>query len=131
MATSPLSNIYFPSDELLNPQKSGSFLCAAVSTLAAHGGSATDKTITIGNEYPPIDQEIPNPVLAIFAVQDGATMVANGAQAWDISNQCDGTPDSADEFQVTGARTISVYQEANESMVVLVIYVAKGTGNKR
>lgn len=120
-----LSDVFYPTEE------ERSRLCATIADLAANGGAATNKTITLGNDNPPIDQRLPNPVIAIIAIQDGSTFVANGCQGWDISGQADATPASSGEFQITGNRTIDVYQEANESMKVLVLYVGRGGGQKR
>jgi hypothetical protein len=62
--------------------------------------------------------------------QAGATLVANGNEGFDITGHCDGTPDSAGEFQITGDRTIKVYQQANEAQDALVLYYGKGSGQK-
>lgn len=125
MANAPLTNIWFPDNE------ARSRVVAALTTAAAGGGGAA-VTITIPNDYPPIDRTIPCPILGMFAAQNGATLVANGQEAFAMANQMNTTltPDSAGEFRITGARTIEIYQQANEAQVVLVIYVAKGTGQK-
>jgi hypothetical protein len=124
MATSPLSNIYTPSEEEYSK------MMVATADISSAGGTSV-ATITLDNAYPAIDQTIPSPVLAIVLMQDGATLAANGIENFLITGQCDGTPDSAGEFQITGDRTIDVYQTAAESQAVLVFYIARGTGEKR
>ena len=123
LANAPLANIWFPDDE------ARSRVVAAITTLAAVGAAAT---FTIPNGYPPIDRTIPCPILGIFCAQNGATLAANGQEAFAIAGQM-GTavaPDSIGEFRVTGARTVEVFQTAAEAQVVLVIYVGKGSGQE-
>lgn len=124
MATSPLSNIYTPSEEEYSK------LMVATADVSAGGGGAK-VTITLDNAYPAIDRTIPSPVLSIVLMQDGATLAADGIENFLIKGQCDGTPDSSGEFQITGDRTIDIYQTANETQAALVCYIARGTGEKR
>ena len=120
-----LANIWFPN------LKDRSRVIAAISTLAAVGAGAA-ATFTIPNNYPPIDRTIPCPILGIFCAQNGATLAANGQNAFAMAGQLDTAiaATGAGEFRVTGARTVEVWQLANEAQVVLVIYVAKGSGQE-
>ena len=120
-----LANIWFPNLE------SRKRVIAAISTLPAVGAPA-ESVLTIPAGYPPIDRSIPNPVLAIFAAQNDATLVANGANGFAIAGDCGfGTaPTGAGEFRITGARTLGVWNLINETQVVLIIYVAKGSGQE-
>ncbi|KKM89497.1 hypothetical protein LCGC14_1248110 [marine sediment metagenome] len=120
----PITNIFFPSEE------DRGRVVAAATTVAASGGAAAAKTLTIGNEYPPIDLNIPSPVLAILVAQNGATLAANGIHAFAIGGQMSTAPDSAGEFQILTSRTISIWQLPNETCDVVVIYVSKGNGQK-
>ena len=123
MANAPLANIWFPDDE------ARSRVVAAITTSAGGAGAAV--VITIPNGYPPIDRTIPCPVLGIFTAQVGATLVANGIEGYAMADQMGAlAADSAGEFQITGARTISIWEQAAEAKIVLVIYVAKGTGQE-
>ena len=120
-----LANIWFPD------LKARRRVIAALSTLAAVGAGAA-ATFTIPNNYPPIDRTLPNPVLAILCAQNGATLAANGQNAYAIAGQLDTAvaPTGAGEFRITGARTVEVWQLANEAQVVLVIYVGLGSGQE-
>ena len=105
-------------------------LCVAVTTIAA-GAGAVNATLSVS--YPPIDRSIPCPILAMFAGQseNGGGLLANGHQSFAIGGTCDGAPDSAGEFQVTGDRVISVYSElVAKASVIMIFYIAKGSGNK-
>lgn len=125
MVTSPLTDIRFPAEE------DWGRVVAATTNIGA--GAAGEKTITIPNEYPPIDRSIPHPVLAILAFQTSATLVASGVENCEISGQVD-TGDAADstgEFRITGDREIKAYLTANKTLDILIVYIAKGTGAKR
>ena len=124
MANVPLANIWFPDDE------ARSRVIAAITTCAAVGAAVT---ITIPNGYPPIDRTIPCPVLAIVLADNTAGgLLANGQEMFAIAGQmATGTAaDSAGEFQITGARTIELFQQIATDQVALVIYVAKGSGQE-
>jgi len=118
-----LANIWFPN------LKDRSRIIAAISTLPAVGAPAASNVV-IPNDYPPIDRTIPCPVLAIFCAQNTATLAANGQHAFAMAGQLNTgvAPTGAGEFQITGVRTISVWNLPNEAQVVLIIYVAKGSG---
>ncbi len=103
-------------------------MVVAATTVAA--GAAAAKTITIPDAYPPIDLSIPSPVLAIMIGQNEATLVVDGSGVFAIAGQMSTTPDSAGEFQILSARTISIWKIANKTAVVLVCYISKGSGQK-
>ena len=130
LANAPLANIWFPDDE------ARSRVVAAYTTVAAGGGTAV-VTATIPNNYPPIDRTIPCPVLAIVAADNTAGgLLALGQEMFAMSiggvvGQMGAlAPDSVGEFQITGARTIDFYQTDNTTQAVLIIYVAKGSGQE-
>lgn len=123
-AATPLTDIRFPSEKDMRR------MVAATTNIASAGGAST-ATITIPNEYPAIDRSIPHPVLAILLFQNGATLAAEGVENFEISMQCDGGTLGADEFKITGDRTIDVYQTADEAQDVIIFYIARGTGAKR
>jgi len=125
VANLPLTNIWFPDEE------ARSRVVAAYTTVAAGGGAAV-VTATIPNGYPPIDRTIPCPVLAIIAADNTAGgLLALGQEAFPIADQMGVLPpDSVREFQITGARTIDFYQTVNITQAVLIIYVAKGSGQE-
>ena len=118
----PIANIHFPSEE------KRSQIVGAVTSLAAGLGAVVTATIPV--DYPPIDRTIQNPVIAALFVQDGAAQAANGCHAFDITGHCNGVPDSAGEFQITGERTIDFWQLPNETGHILIIYVSKGSGDQ-
>ncbi|KKM89496.1 hypothetical protein LCGC14_1248100 [marine sediment metagenome] len=121
MVVAPLTNIFFPSEE------DRSLMVAAVATVASAGGTSV-ATITIPDAYPPINSNLPSPIIAIIILQADATLTASGNEFMTIADQCDGVPDSAKEFQITGARTIDYYQTPAEIQSVLVFYIAEGSG---
>jgi len=118
----PMTNILFP------PESVRGQMVVATGTLAA--SAAGVKTITIPNTYPEIDITLPNPVLAILKAQTGATLLIDGNGVYAIGGHCDGVPDSAGEFQITGVRTIDCWTLGNEVAVVLVCYISRGSGQK-
>jgi len=126
LANAPLANIWFPDDE------ARSRVIAAITTVAAVGAAVV---ATIPNGYPPIDRTIPCPVLAIVVADNTAGgLLALGQEMFAIAGQM-GTAlaaDSAGEFRITGARTIEIFQSvaAGTIQVVLIIYVAKGSGQE-
>lgn len=121
MVVAPITNIFFPSEE-----DRANMIAAAVS-VGAGGGTAV-ATITIPAAYPPINVKVPMPVIAIILLQADATLLASGNEFMTIADQCDGVPDSAKEFQITGARTIDFYQTPNELQSAIVFYIADGSG---
>ncbi len=122
MVVSPIANIFFPSEE-----DRSLMIAAAVSVAAAGGGAVA--TITIPTGYPPINRNVPMPVIAIVLLQADATALASGNEFMLIADQCNGVPDSAKEFQITGAREIKFWQTPNEKQSALVFYLAEGSGN--
>nr|BDI55207.1 MAG: hypothetical protein [uncultured archaeon] len=130
MANLPLANFWFPDNE------ARSRVVAAYTTIAAVGAAVT---ITIPDAYPPIDRTIPCPVLAIVVADNtvaglllhGQEMFAIGGVAA-VGGQMPTAlaPDSAGEFRITGARTVEIWQQVNVTQAVLIIYVAKGSGQE-
>ena len=120
-----LANIWFPDE-----RHWGRMVVAVIDDSAAGSGAA--KVITIPNNYPPIDLNLPNPVLAIFAVQTDVTLVILGntgcAIAGDMGNAAAPTADG--EFQITAARTIDIWQTPAITQVYIVFYISKGSGQK-
>ncbi len=66
----------------------------------------------------------------MFKCQNDATLVAFGNEVYLVTGTCSGVPDSAGEFQITADRTIDIWQQADETAVIMIIYIAKGSGNK-
>ena len=127
MANAPLALHMFPDNE-----DRKRIICAITTSAGAAGGVVT---LTIPNEYPPIDRTIPSPVIAIIAGITTATLAANEALVWALAGQMGATPasltpDSAGEFLITGQRTIDVWELAAGIKVVMIIYVSKGSGQE-
>lgn len=120
-----LANIWFPDE-----RHWGRMVAAVISDPAAGSGAA--KTITIPNNYPPIDLNLPNPVLAIIACQTDATLLALGntgcAIAGDMGNAAAPTADG--EFRITGARTLEIWKTPAELQAWMVFYISKGSGQE-
>ena len=124
LANAPLANIWFPDDE------ARSRVVAAITTVAAVGAAVV---ATIPNGYPPIDRTIPCPVLAIIVADNTAAgLLLHGQEMFAIAGQMPTAlaADSAGEFRITGARTIEIFQQVAVTQVVLIIYVAKGSGQE-
>ncbi len=123
--SSPLTDILTP-----NEKQRGGMIAGGAEVASAAAGV---KTITLGNGYPAINRKIQSPVLLILLVQYDPVLVQNGCEAFFISGQMDRAtaPDSAGEFQITGARTIDVYSTANnETLHAIVFYIPEGSGAK-
>lgn len=123
----PLVDVWFPD------RKDRERIVAAVTTSAGAAGGVV--TITIPNQYPPIDRSIPCPVLAIIGAITTATLAINENEIWAMAGQMGATPatltpDSAGEFLITGPRTIDIWEQTAGIKAVLVIYVSKGSGQK-
>lgn len=118
-----LANIWFPD------VREWGQMVAAVMTLAAGGGGAVE-TLTIPNEYPPIDRTIPCPVLAILGLQADAALLALGNTGCAMAGQMATAPTADGEFRITGTRTIDIWQTPNEIQVYIVFYISKGSGQK-
>ena len=118
-----LANIWFPDERYWG------MMVAAVATMAAGGGGAVE-TITIPNNYPPIDRRLPCPVLAILGVQSDAVLLALGNTGCAMAGQMAVAPTADGEFQITGDRTIDVWQTPNEIQSYIVFYISKGSGQE-
>jgi hypothetical protein len=107
-------------------------IIACITTSA--GGAGAVITLTIPDEYPPIDRTIPCPVIAIIAGITAAALVANENLVWAMAGQmgsgAGGVPDSVGEFQITGARTVDVWELVAGAKVVMIVYVSKGSGQE-
>ena len=126
MANAPIALTVFP-----DPAQR-KMVVAAVTTCA--GGAGAVMTLTIPNGYPPIDRTISCPVLAILGLCLGAVLAINDNLVWAIAGTmgtgAGGVPDSVGEFQITGARTIDVWELAAGIKVVMIVYVSKGSGQE-
>ena len=118
-----LANIWFPD------VKDWGQMVAAVAQVAAGGGGAVE-TITIPNGYPPIDRTIPCPVLAILGLQSDAVLLALGNTGCAIAGQMAVAPTADGEFQITGARTVDIWQTPDENQVYIIFYISKGSGQE-
>jgi hypothetical protein len=118
-----LANIWFP-----DVKDWGQMVCAPV-ILPAGGGGAVE-TLTIPDNYPPIDRTIPCPVLAILALQADATLLALGNTGCAIAGQMAAAPTADGEFYITGARTVDIWQTPDENQVYLIFYISKGSGQE-
>ena len=119
----PLANIWFP-----DVRDWGRMVAAVIDDSAA--GAAAAKTLTIPNNYPPIDRTIPCPVLAIFCLQTDATLIALGNTGCAIGGQMAVAPTADGEFFITGARTVQVWKTAAELQVYIIFYISKGSGQE-
>ena len=119
-----LANIWFPDPE------DRKRVIAAVTTSA--GGAGAVVTITIPDSYPPIDRSIPCPVLAILTATDQAVLAIDDNDGYAIAGQCPtGTaPTAAGEFEITGTRTIDIWEITARAKYALVVYVSKGSGQE-
>ena len=122
MPNAPLANIWFPSE------KDRARIIAAVCTSAGAAGAVVG--LTIPNNYPPIDDSLPCPIIAIMGMGTGAALVVDENIIWAIAGTMALAPDSVGEFLVTGERTINVWELSNTPKTVLVIYVSKGSGQQ-
>jgi hypothetical protein len=118
-----LANIWFPDE-----RHWGRMVVAVITDSAAGSGAA--KTITIPNNYPPIDLGLSSPVLAIFAVQTDATLLALGNTGCAIAGQMGVAPTADGEFFITGARTLQIWKTPAELQAWMVCYISKGSGQE-
>ncbi len=123
MAVSPITTIYTP------PESCWKRIVTAFGTYTS-AGATTAITITIDNAYPPIDRGIQSPVLGILMIADESSVAVGDIQVFDITGQVDrsSAPDSAGEFQITGDRTVKVYNTPDKDGKYIITYVAKGSG---
>jgi hypothetical protein len=126
MANTPIALIQFPD------RKDRTQIIAAVTTSAGAAGGVVTLTIPAG--YPPIDRTIPCPIIAILGAAAAAGLLANENLVWAIAGTmgsgAGGVPDSVGEFQVTGARTVDVWELTAGVKHILIVYVAKGSGQE-
>jgi hypothetical protein len=122
MANAPLANIWFPDEEARGR------IVAAVTTSA--GGAGAVVGLTIPNNYPPIDDSLPCPIIAIMGMGTGAVLAIDENIIWAIANTMALAPDSVGEHLVTGERTIDVWELSATAKTVLIIYVSKGSGQQ-
>ena len=126
MANAPIAIISFP--DPVDRKR----IIAAVTTSA--GGAGAVVTLTIPAGYPPIDRTIPCPIMAILGLTSGNPLAINDNLVWAIAGTmgsgAGGVPDSVGEFQVTGTRTIDVWELVASAKAVLIVYVSKGSGQE-
>ena len=118
-----LANIWFPD------VRDWGQMVAAVAQVPAGGGGAVE-TITIPNQYPPIDRTIPCPVLAILGLQSDAALLALGNTGCAIAGHMAAAPTADGEFFITGARTVDIWQTPDENQVYIIFYISKGSGQE-
>ena len=117
-----LANIWFPDPE------DRKRTVAAVCTSAGGAGAAI--TITIPNQYPPIDVTIPCPVLAMLSCVDGAVLAIDDNDGFAMAGQMAVAPTAAGEFFILTSRTIQIWEITARAKHVLVVYVSKGSGQE-
>lgn len=88
----------------------------------------TDPTLTIDDDLPEIDRDIQSPVLGILVLGKAlpaakALYLPSGQMARAVP------PDTAGEFQITGARDILVNVDVAELGFAIISYISKGTGH--
>ena len=95
--------------------------------LASDGASPS--TLTLDSDYPPIDLSIQSPVLGIFLINDEtAVAIADPEHFIPAGQMARGTaPDSAGEFQLTGARTINVFHTGDKNSKGMITYIQQGS----
>ena len=72
----------------------------------------------------------PCPIVAMFKFQMDATLIQYGHEVYLVTGACAGVPDSAGEFQITADRTIDIWQQVDELCLIMIFYIAQGSGNK-
>lgn len=96
-------------------------------------GATTVVTITLDSDYPPIDLNIQSPVLFLLCMSD-ETILAVADNAYHLpKDQMARTvaPDSANEFQITGERTIIFYNTPDKNGKFILSYIPrKATGHQ-
>lgn len=108
-------------------------LCAAIGTYVKAGAGAK-VTVTIGDHYPAIKRAIPFPVISIIKIPTEAASTAAGIEFYTPDNMTKrGTgvgydPDGAGEFNITGNRTIDIWDLTNKDGICIIIYVPDGYG---
>jgi len=117
-----LANIWFPDNE------DRKRIIAAVCTSAGGAGAAVQ--IAIPNNYPPIDRTIPCPILGILTMCSGAVLAANDNDGFAMAGQMAVAPTGAGEWFINGARTIQIWEITARAKAVLVVYIAKGSGQQ-
>jgi hypothetical protein len=122
MAVAPIATILTPRKHDL-----GNAIMAVATYTSA--GATTAVTVTLANSYPPINRRIPMPILGIFCIANETAWAAGDNQNFEPSGQCDGVPDSAGEFQITGDRTFVIYNTPDKNGTLVVFYCYKGSGN--
>jgi len=113
--------LYFDDSGIKHP------LCAGIGTYTA-GGAGAACTVTLGDHYPAIAMRMQCPVIAIVKIPTEAAGAATGLEYYTPDNQMPiGTaPDSAGEWAITGARTLSIWETADKNGICIIIYVPEG-----
>ena len=81
MANAPLANIWFPNE------KARGRIVAAITTSAGAAGGVVG--LTIPNNYPPIDDSLPCPVIAIIAGITTAVLAINENLERTLAESCE------------------------------------------
>lgn len=111
-----------------NEKDYSKMICAGVAHTST--GAAGVETLTIDNDYPPIDMGIQSPVLAIILIENETPANDQNEVFLPSGQMARGTaPDSAGEFEITGERTIDIYQTNDLNGNALIFYIPKGTGH--
>lgn len=93
------------------------------------GGAATEVTITLDSDYPPIDLSIQSPILGIFLIADETAVAVDDIQIFLPTGQVAraSTPDTAGTFQISGAREIVLENTPDKNGIGWMTYIPKGS----
>jgi len=113
--------------KILLPDLTKEKLAFGIGTFTAAGAGAA-VTVTLPSSNAPIKQRIQSPILAMVSLTknvatDSQYFVPTGQMARAVA------PDSAGEFQITGARTVKIWDAKNQDGYVLIWYVPDGFTN--
>lgn len=97
-------------------------------TMTSTGATKAD-TVTLDNDYPPIDLSLQSPVLGIFMIADETAITTVDPEVFIPNGQMSRAvaPDGAGEFQLTGARTFAVYHAGDLNGKGMITYVPRGS----
>ena len=95
-------------------------------------GATTAVTITLDPDYPEIDLGIQSPVLVLLCMPDETALLHAELMIHLPKDQMARAvaPDSALEFQITGARTIAFYNTPDKDGNFILSYIPRGTGHQ-
>jgi len=99
-------------------------ICVGLGTFTGGAGAVV---VTIDPKYPAINRRIQSPILGIFKFAVTAATMANADYFTPDGQMPIGTAaDSANEFDITGARTIRIYDGQSKNGFCMVVYVPEG-----